>query len=474
MTEENKDLKTGSETEFITEKVIDSRKKKFFKRLGTLIFVIICAICFGVISRIAYLFVDRKLTDVLLPSSGRQEVTIKTKDDKDGSGNNNNPVVTEAPTDKPADKPTEAPTNKPTDPPENKPTQPVSEPTYTPAPTPTKAAEVTPAPTPVTQSLTSFYAMYTEVEKAIDLGKKCCVDITVTKNSVNYFGDVSETESNTTGLLVGFDSVSILVLTDYASVDESTGLRVKFYGDFTAKGEIYSRDIDYGIAIIEIPMSELAPDDFEGLTYCTLGTLDEIKLGSPVVAVGRANGYSDSIAFGMITGKNISKSVRDGEIGLFTTDMVDSEEASAFVFDMEGSVLGMIAHAQKLNANDGITGCVSLDSIRKIITKYTNGIEMAYFGIRGTAISASLITESGLEHGLYVLDSIASSPAWIAGIRKGDIITSINGNPVSNMSDVIDLMTSVKPGSVLNVSYVRLLTDGTKTMDVTVNTSGKR
>ena len=98
-----------------------------------------------------------------------------------------------------------------------------------------------------------------------------------------------------------------------------------------------------------------------------------------------------------------------------------------------------------------------------------------FLGIRGEdvtpqiAASYNLGAQSGVLIVSFASAANGSSPAQQAGLQQGDIITGVNGQTVSNNSDLASLLLSQQPGAKVTITYVR----GTTTSTVTV-TLGER
>ena len=178
--------------------------------------------------------------------------------------------------------------------------------------------------------------------------------------------------------------------------------------------------------------------------------------------------------FGMITSLGGKVAVTDGEVANFTVNIAEYAQGYGFVVTLEGRILGMITHTHKANPSDGIFTAVSLDSIRGVIVKLLNNAERAYFGIKGQDIPKNLKTEYGLEAGVYVSEVENASPALAAGIKAGDILVSVGGEPMDGIRSFAEVILERSTREIVQVKLMRKAEDGLREMTVEVSLTGKK
>ena len=487
MAEELKE-KQSEDYQFINEQIVPKRKKKWLKKFWTVLFVIGMAIVFGVISKAAFLLSDGMLRDWLGLDDKRQTVDLPRP---------TQPArITFSPTPKPG-----TPTPKPT----SEPVETVS-PTGNPkTPTPGMAIpEITPdgnempSVTPGedvqepetgsvpedgtvsengTEAGNDSVAHYLEIYDAIRLVAEEVSDAFVTveaiEQGVDWFQEVYEKRTRTTGLILGNDGVDLLILVGTEQFTGATSIEVLF-GEEMVAGSIYSMDRDYGLAIIAVPLKMLSEELLAGIENGFLADAEELVIGMPVIALGAPNGYEGSLEFGMVTGIGSTVPVTDGEVGYFTTNISEYSNGYGFVLNLRGEILGLITHTHKGIPTDGIFSAVSLDSIRGVIVKLLNNADRAYFGIKGQNLPKNLAKEYEMEAGVYVSEVENASPALAAGIKAGDVIVSVGGEPVDGIRSFSDVMLERSIREIVQVKLLRKAEDGLREMTVEVSLTGKK
>lgn len=485
MTEELKE-KQSEDYQFINEKIIPKRKKKWIKKLGTVAFVAVLAVIFGVISQAAFLLSGDYLKEWLGIEDRRQEVELPKPTPPSR--------ITFSPTPKPVKTPTPVPTEEPTEPatPTVKPTEPApgAEPTpvatVTPEVTPEPTAgevnvteipevsdipEVTPEaePTPINTYLQIYNSIRTVAEEVSD----SFVTVEAIEQGVDWFQEVYEKRTRTTGLILGNDGIDLLILVGTEQFSRATSIEV-FFGEEEIAGSIYSMDRDYGLAVIAVPLTEISQEILDQIQIGMLADAEDLAIGTPVIALGAPNGYENSMEFGMITSLGSTVSVTDGEVAYFTTDITEYLSGYGFVVNLEGEILGMITHTHKENPADGIFSAVSLDSIRGVIVKLLNNAERAYFGIKGQDLPKHLTEEQELQQGVYVHEVENASPALSAGIKAGDILVSVGGEAIEGIRSFSDMILECSIREIVQVKILRKTEDGLREMTIEVPLVGKK
>lgn len=492
---ENPKEKQSENYQFINEKIVSKKKNKWLKRLGTTIFVMFLAVVFGVVSQAAFLLSEDYLKDWLDIDDKRQEVDLPKP-------TMSQPRATMTPTPKPERTPSPSPTEKPAE--TVKPTEPVR-PTegpveLTPEATPELTVTVTKAPegsvtpeateTPKATEIPententnhseqtsgnvfqTYVQMYESIRQVAEEVSDAFVTVEAIEQGVDWFQEVYENRTRTTGLILGNDGVDLLILVGTEQFSGATSIEVSF-GEEVITGSIYSMDKDYGLAVIAVPLSEISEELLGQIKTGMLAQEEDIVVGTPVIALGAPNGYEGSMESGMITSLGSTVEVTDGEVAYFTTNITEYTNGYGFVVNMEGEILGVITHTHKENPNDGIFSAVSLDSIRGIIVKLLNNAERTYFGIKGQDLPKNLAEEYKLDYGVYVSEVVNASPALSAGIKAGDILVSVGGEPIDGIRAFSDVILECSTREIVQVKLLRKAEDGLREMTVEVILTGK-
>lgn len=508
MTEDPKEKQTTEnqtqDYQFINEQIVSKKKKRFRRRLESFVFVVIMAVVFGMVARYVFLISG----DALAKFFGIEEEPDRHTVDLPRA----TATVTVKPTPTPTKRLTPTPTTSPQvdvtpnatgEPGTNSP-EVTQEPNATdpqpsgsditggplisgaPSVTGIPGGTVTPGgdenqdpsenPNIGANSSGvqySYALMYQEIINVANKVSNQLVTIDAVEQSVDWFQEVYQTRTKTTGLIVGNDGIDLLILTDYLRVIEADTIEVTLGKNTVIEGSIFSSDKDYGLAIVSVPLEKIPEDVLSEVQIAMLASEDKVYVGVPVIALGAPNGYADSMEFGMITSLGGLIPVVDGQVKYFTTNLTDYAQGHGFIVNLQGEILGMMTHTYKTNIEDGIASAVTLDAMRGVIVKLLNHSDFAYVGIKGMNLPAELQLASGIASGVYVKEVDAASPAFNAGIKSGDILIVINKKAITGINVFTQLLLDCSTKDTLAVTLLRMQGGGTKQISVDINVTKK-
>ena len=283
------------------------------------------------------------------------------------------------------------------------------------------------------------------------------VSIKMEREKIDLFQETYMVNVYTTGLILYKNDTDLFILANKEKIFEEDAITVCF-GKTELSGTIYSSNKEYGFVIISVKLSTIPKELLETIIVAKFSE-EKLTSRSRIVALGRPNGYQDSIEVGMITSLGDAISIVDGEIPYFTTNIVDNNNGSGFIFNLNGQVIGMITHTYKKDINDGISSAIALNDIKNVIISSLNPQKpVVSFGIKGTALPEGMkliLNSSGeVKRGIYVVGVQSSSTAFYLGIKAGDIILSINGEKVDGMTNFKDILLKHEVGEIIQIEYL--------------------
>ena len=173
-----------------------------------------------------------------------------------------------------------------------------------------------------------------------------------------------------------------------------------------------------------------------------------------MIAMGSPMGTSDSIGYGMITAANTLYTV-DRNYKLLLTDIVGSKKANGALFNLKGELIGMIAGSRTNSDMGNVINAYGISELKKVVEKMSNEDKLPYMGISGGDVPLSAYLDLGVPRGAYVKEIDMDSPAMLAGVQRGDIITAVNDNVVTSFSDYSALLMQIEPGQMVNLTVMR-------------------
>ena len=219
------------------------------------------------------------------------------------------------------------------------------------------------------------------------------------------------------------------------------------------------------LAVIKIDTSTPLPT-------VKLGNSDTTQVGDWVEAIGSPFSYSQTVTAGIISAKN--RTLDRGANGQFqhfiqTDAAINPGNSGGPLLNMNGEVIGV--NTAIITESGGYQGLGFAMPSNKVVEVYNDLIGANHKVIRGSigiqfreGLSGAVNRVYGFKNGVLVQEIQPGGPAEKAGLKAGDIITSIDGHAVKDGDDLVNEIASRRPGSTIRLGYVR---DG-KQADTTV------
>jgi 2-alkenal reductase len=267
------------------------------------------------------------------------------------------------------------------------------------------------------------------------------------------------------------------ILTNRHVVEGGSEFEVELKDGRVLTGEVYGIDTLTDLAIVKV--------DATDLPTAAIGVSDALEVGQLVIAIGSPLGtYSNSVTSGIVSAKGRTITT-DGSArpltNLIQTDAaINPGNSGGPLLDANGNVVG-INTAIATNSN-GIGFAIPIDVARPIMAQAVAGQELArpYLGIQFVSITRQLADEEDLpvqagalvggrnQNDQAVPGVTAGTPAAKAGIKDGDIITSVGGKAIDDGHPLDATLAQFSPGQTVSVEILR--GGETITLDVTLGT----
>jgi serine protease Do len=245
-----------------------------------------------------------------------------------------------------------------------------------------------------------------------------------------------------TGLILAKDGY---VLTNAHVVHGFDDLRVRLNTGATVKGELVGADDRTDLAVVRV--------DAEGLVSLPLAEAQQLKVGQLVVAIGNPFRFERSVSLGVISALDRSLPGPRGGLfeGLIQTDAaINPGNSGGPLIDAEGNVLGINTAIIPWAQGIGFAIPSPTASWVAAVLIRTGEIRRPFLGIaaKGEELLPLLRHSAGQARAVRILGVGAGSPAQAAGLKKGDLLLSVNGKSIASVDDLQRVMVLADPGEV--------------------------
>ncbi|KKI99237.1 HhoA/HhoB/HtrA family serine endopeptidase [Prochlorothrix hollandica] len=254
-----------------------------------------------------------------------------------------------------------------------------------------------------------------------------------------------------------------VILTNAHVVDQADRVTITLKNGQQFEGEVRGVDAVTDLAVIKIDAPGVA------LPVASLGNSDIVQVGDWAIAVGNPLGLDNTVTLGIISTLGRSSSevgIPDKRIDFLQTDAaINPGNSGGPLVDSRGSVIG-INTAIRADAT-GIGFAIPINKAKEIETQLLqNGkVSHPYIGIQMVTLDPATARESNSDpnspfrlpeiNGVLVVRVMPGTPAEQSGIRRGDVITDIDGQAITTANQLQQTVDKTQVGQKLKLKIYR-------------------
>lgn len=244
------------------------------------------------------------------------------------------------------------------------------------------------------------------------------------------------------------DSSGYILTNNHVANTGSKTITVSLYSgkNLSAKPIWSHQNLDLSIIKINAP----------NLPTVTFGDSSKVKVGESAIAIGNPLGlnFQRTVTSGIISAVNRTLEVSEGTFmeDLLQTDAsINPGNSGGPLVNINGNVIGV--NSAKITSAEGIGFSVPTNIIKPVLKsiKGTGSFTTPAIGIVGFDKSMSGYLNTNFDSGIYIYNVSRGSGAYDAGIRKGDVIVSMNGKQVKSVNDLRETLYNIGAGNTVVV-----------------------
>jgi serine protease Do len=246
------------------------------------------------------------------------------------------------------------------------------------------------------------------------------------------------------------------ILTNNHVVDGADRIHVDLTDGRTLEAKVIGTDKPSDLALVKVSATNLQT--------VSLGNSDGVQVGDVVLAVGNPLGVGQTVTLGIVSAKGRSTGSAGGDRNyqdfLQTDAAINHGNSGGALVNTKGEVIGINAEMlSPVDANIGIGFAIPSNMARHVIDdlRKDGHVRRAQLGVFVQPVTSDLAESLGLKGvgGAIVSNVTPDSAAERAGLKRGDVIRSFNGQPVNDINSLRNRVADTQPGSTVSVVIVR-------------------
>ncbi len=288
----------------------------------------------------------------------------------------------------------------------------------------------------------------------------------------DWFGQAHEQEGTAagSGIIIAKTDDEILVVTNNHVVDREESMEVKFIDDVSAPALIKGTDEENDLAVIAVKLEDVDEDTLSKIKVATIGDSEKLLIGEPVIAIGNALGYGQSVTAGIVSAvdRKIGTDEEDALTYIQTDAAINPGNSGGALVNAGGEVIGINSNKIGGTAIEGMCYAIPTARAIPIISELMNQStkekvdekDQGYLGIKGVSVTDDVASAYDLPKGAYVAEIIEGGGAAGSELKKGDVITAVNKQSVSGIEALQRQLQYYKAGDEVTLTVKRSAGDG--------------
>lgn len=276
-----------------------------------------------------------------------------------------------------------------------------------------------------------------------------------------FFGDQFEdnapqqSSSLGSGVIVSHDGY---ILTNHHVIEGADQIEVALADGRNAKGHIIGSDPETDLAVIKIDLANNLPS-------ITFGHAEQSRVGDIVLAIGNPFGVGQTVTMGIVSAlKRNHLGLNTFENFIQTDAAINPGNSGGALVDVNGNLIGINSAIYSPNGGSlGIGFAIPVSTAKKIMEQIiqSGSVTRGWIGVAVQEITPELAEsfKLGNTQGVLISEVVRGSPADKAGIKAGDILTSVADKALTDSGSMLETISALAPGKTVLLKLLRNQTE---------------
>ncbi len=271
-----------------------------------------------------------------------------------------------------------------------------------------------------------------------------------------FFGDQAPDEepisSLGSGVLVSPEGI---ILTNHHVINDADEIDVALADGRKVKAKVVGSDPETDIAVLKIETKQLpAP--------ITLGKIESVRVGDVVLAIGNPFGVGQTVTSGIVSAMGRDHvGINTFENFIQTDAAINPGNSGGALIDTRGNLIGINTAIFSNNGGSmGIGFAIPVSLAKQVMESILkNGsVTRGWIGVEPQNLSKELSESLGLPgntEGVLISGVLEGGPAARGGVKPGDVLTTVNGNKIKDVKQLLNQIAQIGPGNEASLRIFR-------------------
>ena len=277
-----------------------------------------------------------------------------------------------------------------------------------------------------------------------------------------FFGDRDPGQQGVgSGVIVSPEGI---LLTNNHVVEDAGEIDVQLSDGREVRAQVVGTDPETDLAVLRIPLDKLPA--------ITLGRSQDLHIGDPLLAIGNPFNVGQTVTAGIVSalGRN-GLGLSTFESFIQTDAAINPGNSGGALVNVQGHLVGInTAIYSKSGGSQGIGFAIPTDVAMRVMQSLLKDgvVKRGWIGVEPQNLTPE-IAESlqiGSRSGVLITGVLQDGPASKGGLRPGDVVVSVAGQPVASVTQLLDAVANLEPGQPAQVAALRGQKELTLTLDI--------
>jgi serine protease DegS len=239
------------------------------------------------------------------------------------------------------------------------------------------------------------------------------------------------------------------LVTNHHVIQGADEIRVQLADGRIATPSIVGTDPDTDLAVLRV--------DITDTPFMSMGRSNEVRAGDVVLAIGNPFGLSQTVTQGIVSATGRGRlGVADFEDFIQTDAAINFGNSGGALINTDGELIGInTAVLSQALGTDGISFAIPVNMVRGVMDQIVSHgrVRRGWLGVSSEGLSREAAAALGIDppFALRINFVDPSGPAALAGLRKDDLVTHLNGQSILNAEEALNRVAAMAPGSLLAI-----------------------